>query len=149
MSNQSYTIKLEYSSPYELKKAYRTDAAYDIVSNEEKTIAPKSSAWISTGLKLGLTEGLYGRIEGRSSYANNDILVFHGIIDSGYTGEVKVKLFNLSNTVFKVKKGDRIAQLTINPVLELQFIKKDNIAYNTDRGTKGFGSSGTNIRDLI
>ena len=63
------------------------------------------------------------------------------MIDSQYRGEIKVLLFNHTDADFQIKKGDRIAQLLVQKVETVQFIKVDELE-NTARGEGGFGSSG-------
>ena len=66
-----------------------------------------------------------------------------GVIDSDYTGPVKVLLFNLSDEDFSVSIGDRIAQLVIEKISEVDLVKLDENR-NTERGSSGFGSTGIN-----
>jgi dUTP pyrophosphatase len=129
----------------QLYKKYPTDAGYDIIASEQVLIEPWSRAPISTGLKLAIPIGYYGMVCSRSGLAfKNGIQVGAGIIDSTYRGEVKCLLFNLSNDYFTVYKGDRIAQLIIIPLFQGK-IKRTATLPETDRGTKGFGSTGIRV----
>ena len=77
---------------------------------EEKIVPARGKALIGTGLAFGIPVGNYGRIAPRSGLAaKNSIDIGAGVIDSDYRGEVKVLLFNFSDTDFKVVEGDRIA----------------------------------------
>ncbi len=64
-----------------------------------------------------------------------------GTIDSDYRGEIKVIIFNASDKIFFIKKGDRIAQLILMPVIKANFINSDNLS-DTSRGDGGFGHTG-------
>ena len=85
-------------------------AGYDLHAIEEKVVPARGKALIGTGLAFGIPVGNYGRIAPRSGLAaKNSIDIGAGVIDSDYRGEVKVLLFNFSDTDFKVVEGDRIA----------------------------------------
>ena len=106
-----------------------TDAGYDLCSTEFCSINPLSRRLVSTGIKIEIPEGYYGRIAPRSGLAvNKGLDVMAGVIDSGYRGELKVLLVNLapstnsslphesifgSSSKIDIKQGDRIAQLII------------------------------------
>jgi dUTP pyrophosphatase len=101
---------------------------------------------VPTGLKIQLPPGYEAQIRPRSGLA-----VKHGIslvntpgtIDADYRGEIMVILINLGSENFVVKKGDRIAQMVIAPVVRGDFIAVSGIAA-TERGAGGFGSTGKN-----
>jgi dUTP pyrophosphatase len=90
-------------------------------------------------------QGYYARIAPRSGLAiKYGIDVFAGVVDAGYRGEVKVILMNASDKIFKVDVGDKIAQLIIQPCESwspIEVATLDDLG-DTERGTKGFGSSG-------
>ena len=89
-------------------------AGYDLHSLEEKIVPARGKALISTGIAMAIPSGNYGRIAHRSGLAaKNMIDVGAGVIDADYRGEVRVLLFNLSDTDFQVKPEDRIAQLIV------------------------------------
>ena len=92
---------------------------------------------------MALAVDTYGKIEGRSGRAvRNGIIIGGGVIDSDYTGEIKVILINTGNQPFVINKGDRIAQLIIQQhMLNPQFEKVESLP-NTERGENGFGSTG-------
>lgn len=120
------------------------DTGYDLVSVEEIVIPANSALVVNVGLTLGyITPGYWIRIESRSGLQfKNSISAFNGIIDNTYRGDLGVRLINSSQTDYTVHKGDRIAQIVIYPLLELEagFIEE---VRPTERGDKGFGSSGT------
>lgn len=121
-------------------------AGYDLHSSEGHVILPGHRATVSTGIKIQLPDGVYGRIAPRSGLAvRHGIQVGAGVIDSDYRGEVKIVLFNHDqDNAFVVKPGSRVAQLileqcvTTADVVEVQAFDDD-----TTRGGNGFGSTGT------
>ncbi|MAF36936.1 dUTP diphosphatase [archaeon] len=123
------------------------DSGYDLVAVED-TLIPwhqrhPGSAVVPVGLTLAYIEnGYWFRIEPRSGLGFKHSLQPHlGIIDNGYRGDLGVKLYNFSEKQYTVKKGDRIAQLVVYPLIQPQCSWADEIV-NSDRGDKGFGSSG-------
>ena len=118
-------------------------AGFDLFSAEDLVINPGSRALVSLGLSIQVPLGTYGRIAPRSGLAvKHGIQVGAGVIDSDYTGEVKVLLFNHGSDSFDIKTGDRIAQLVIEKIVDnIEVILVDTLSY-TDRGSGGFGSTG-------
>ena len=112
---------------------------------EPMTILPGETGWIPTGLSLEVPKGCAGLIYARSSLGVKRGLAPAnkvGVIDSDYRGEVNVVLFNQSKQPQTVEPGERIAQFIITPVLTPEYVETDELS-NTDRGTGGFGSTGT------
>ena len=117
-------------------------AAY--IENEIE-IAPGKSAIISTGLAVSIPKGFEIQIRPRSGLAaKNQISVLNtpGTIDADYRGEIKVILINLGQSNFKIQKGLRIAQMVLCPVIKATLKEVDTLE-KTERGTAGFGSTGT------
>ena len=124
------------------KKAYVNSAGYDLFADESIDVFPNSRAIISTGLRMQIPKGYYGQICPRSGLAlKNAVVAFNGTIDSGYLGVVYVLLFNFSNEKFSVEKGNRIAQMIFKKC-ENVFFSFENLIFDSERGVKGFGSSG-------
>jgi len=119
------------------------DAAYDITSAVDGIIPTKGSHVFHTGVRLSVPLGWYYEIKGRSGLGFSNIVPFIGTIDATYSGYIQIKLFNLSDTDYKVHKGDRIAQLLFHEQTEMTPVEVDEFspAYNK-RGENGFGSSG-------
>jgi len=125
-----------------IKKAYKSDAGYDIKANETIVVPAKGKAIVSTNLYLNIPEGYFGLVYSRSGLSvYHNIEVGAGVIDAGYTGEIKVVLYNYGDKNYIVKRGDKIAQLIFLPVISVSFIEKENFS-KTKRGKKGFGSTG-------
>jgi len=124
--------------------AYVGDAGIDLFSVEDIEIPAMENRAVRTGIKIAIPEGYAGFVWDKSGLAlNKQLKTMAGVIDSGYRGEVKVVLFNLGKENYKVEKGSKIAQLVIMPIInyELEEVKKLD---ETERGSKGFGSSGLN-----
>lgn len=118
-------------------------AAYDLCSVEDVWLKPGEIRPISTGLSMEIQFGFKGEVYSRSGMACKGIIVANqpGKIDSDYRGEIKVILINLGQTSFEIKKGDRIAQFEINPVVNVCFMANNTLS-KTERGEGGFGSTG-------
>ena len=126
-------------------KAYNNSAGYDLFSDETVKVLSNSRALISTDLQMDIPKGYYAQIVPRSGLAlKNGVVAFNGTIDSGYLGVICVLLFNFSSKDYLVEKGNRIAQIIFKKCEEVSF-SLGTLEYfdcNTERGVKGFGSSG-------
>lgn len=124
------------------KYAHKGDAGADLRAAEPKIIAPRSRELIATGISLELPVGYVGLIWPRSGLAvKRGLDCGAGVIDSHYRGEIKVLLFNHSDTEIQIQSGDRIAQLIIQKVETVEFKFSDRLS-ETARNTSGFGSTG-------
>ena len=124
-------------------KARFSDAAYDIYAMEDVVIPPKTQLLVSTGIAIAPPLGWYYTVNPRSGNGVRGILPMRGIIDTGYTGEVKIVVYNHADTPFTVQRGNRIAQLTPHRVTRVDFheVGEFSEAYSL-RGSNGWGSSG-------
>ncbi len=107
-------------------------------------VPPGGRVAIPTGLVVAVPEGFELQVRPRSGLAlRHGVTVANapGTVDSDYRGEVKVILVNLGNTPFVVRRGDRIAQLVLAPVVRAQFTQAEELSA-TARGGGGFGSTG-------
>jgi dUTP pyrophosphatase len=124
--------------------AYQGDAGLDLAACEPVELAPGERAVVPTGLAVAIPQGHAGFVQPRSGLAaSKGITVVNspGLIDSGYRGEVKVVLLNTdSEETFRAEPGDRIAQLVVLAVPELELVEVDELP-ETERGARGFGSS--------
>lgn len=122
--------------------ANEDDAGLDLYSVEELIIKPNKRAAIRTGVKMEIPEGYVGLVWDKSGLALNDgIKTMAGVIDSGYRGEIKIVLINLSNQDFEIKKGQKIAQMLIQKI-EHPEIEIAEFLSESGRGEGGFGSTG-------
>ncbi len=111
---------------------------------EPAVIPPRQRALIPTGIALELPTGFEGQVRPRSGLAWHSgvtLLNSPGTIDSDYRGEIKVVLVNLGEADFVVRRGDRVAQLVVSPVVRAQLHEAPAIA-PTARGAGGFGHTG-------
>eukprot|EP00435_Cladocopium_sp_Y103_P005472 s1608_g1.t2 len=116
-------------------------AGLDLCSTRDYQIAPGEHQLIRTGLAMELPRGTYGRLASRSGLATCGIEVSAGVIDRDYRGEIKVLLRNVSNRDFWVRQGDRIAQLIVEKVMEVNIQQVESLS-ETTRGHQGLGSTG-------
>lgn len=127
------------------QRAHPTDAGADLRAfvDAPLEIYPNEQKLVDTGVAVKIPESYAGFVFNRSSQGKQGISIPHsvGVIDSDYRGNIKVLLKNNSEDVYTVSRGDRIAQLVIMPVLLVDFVDAWN---DTERGTGGFGSTGTN-----
>lgn len=115
---------------------------YDLYSTETTCIKAHERGVVNTGISVTIPDGVYGRIAPRSGLAvKYGIQVGAGVIDTDFTGEIKVILFNHGTEKFDIKQGDRIAQLILEKC-ETPLIEVVQELADTQRGTRGFGSSG-------
>jgi dUTP pyrophosphatase len=145
------TIDLGYTKSNENavdpKYAYYTDSGFDLYSTEDKWIHPFDRALIPTGLHFDIPSGYEIQVRSKSGLAlNQGLMVLNspGTVDQGYTGEIKIILFNTTNQKVKIEKGQKIAQAVLCPVVSGKWIKmveKDKLD-NKDRNQNGFGSTG-------
>ncbi len=113
--------------------------------NSDIKIDPGKTAIIPTGLTLSIPQGFEVQIRPRSGLAAKkkiSVLNTPGTIDADYRGEIKVILINLGHETFIVEKGLRIAQMVVCPVVQAKLKEVDDLN-ETERGTSGFGSTGT------
>lgn len=121
------------------------DAGMDLYSIETVEIPAGEARLIKTGIQIELPKGTEAQIRPRSGLAlKHSITVLNspGTIDEGYRGEIGVILINHGKESFIVEQSMRIAQMVIQTVPEVQLIEVDELS-ETERGTAGFGSSGT------
>lgn len=124
-----------------------TDAGLDLYASEDVGLNVGEPVKVKTGIAMAIPRGYVGMICDRSGMGARGIRVLGGIIDADYRGELMVVLINLNRHTmskcpnYEVKAGDRIAQMVILPCLTPAVLPVENLD-ETDRGIKGFGSSG-------
>ena len=126
--------------------AHLGDAGADLVAREEVTIAPAGGrAVIPAGIALAIPDGYAGFVLPRSGLAlRHGITCLNtpGLIDAGYRDEIRIVLVNTDpSESYTVRRGDRIAQLVIQPVDRSVFTAVDELPHSA-RGLGGFGSTG-------
>ena len=140
-------IKLIHKDAVLPKFAYETDSGDDLFSVEDYIIPPMGRQLISTGIVIDIPENHEIQIRSKSGLALNQglfVLNSPGTVDQGYTGEIKVILFNTNNEEFKITKNMKVAQAVLCPVVcgkWIDIIKVSEVDIK-DREDKGFGSTG-------
>ena len=123
-------------------RAHEFDAGLDLYSTEEKTINPYGFETFETGVHIELPKWTYGLIQSKSGLnSKHGVVCCGGTIDSGYTGAIKVTLYNFGKEAYTIRDGDKVAQLVIMPCY-LPELELSESLHETDRGDKGFGSTG-------
>jgi dUTP pyrophosphatase len=128
-------------------RATRGAAGFDLPAAVESdlVLAPRERALVPTGFAIAVPPGFEAQVRPRSGLALAHGIVLPnapGTIDSDYRGEVKVIVCNTGEQPFTIRRGDRIAQLVIAPVVQAEWEEVASLDA-TERGAGGFGSSGT------
>lgn len=136
-------------------RGHETDAGLDLYSPIDATIYPANAAvafggffgggaasvCIDTGVHVAIPEGYVGDVKSKSGLMMDDDIITDGTVDSGYTGSIRVKLFNLGVKSVYIKAGQKIAQLVIKKIITPEPVIVDSLE-ETERGNGGFGSTG-------
>lgn len=149
--------EIKYTSPYELKKGYESDSGFDVkitgidLINEKLkdlkgidpyTIMPNQTLQVLTGVSLELPEDIEVQVRPKSGLSKQGILIHFGTVDSGFRGEIKVAVTNVTNNAIKLEHRQKIAQLVFVKKDSVNLEKSESIENETERGSKGFGSTG-------
>lgn len=129
---------------YETAQAAGMDLRAAVPDDEPLTLRPGSRFPVPTGLAFALPPGFEGQVRPRSGLAFKHgvtCLNTPGTVDADYRGEVKVILVNHGEEDFVIRRGERIAQLVIAPVVQATWVEVDSLE-ETVRGAGGFGSTG-------
>lgn len=123
------------------ERAHNTDAGLDLKSPICIEIPSRSSAVIDTGVHVDLPIGTVGFLKSKSGLNVNHDITSDGVIDVGYTGSIKVKLYNHGIIPYQVLRGDKITQLVVVECHfpDVEIVEELDV---TERGNKGFGSTG-------
>ncbi len=143
---KNLSVKIKQLHENAIIPKYQTtgSAGMDLHSVEDMELWVGETKAIPTGIAISVPDGHEAQIRPRSGLAvNRQVTVLNspGTIDSDYTGEIKVILINHSDEIFRIKRGDRIAQIVFAPVSRARLEVVSELE-NTDRGSGGFGSTG-------
>lgn len=133
-------IKLDYYAVIP-ERAHETDAGIDIKTPQDFMLEAHGACSIRTGVHVQIPHGMCGLLVAKSGLNVKKGIVSTGLIDEGYTGEIVVKLDNLSDNDHLFRRGDKISQLVIIPVVYEDIQIVDSIE-GGERGADGFGSTG-------
>ena len=124
------------------KRATEGSAGLDISSSVDTVVPSQKWLAVPTGISITVPKYCYARIAPRSGLTfKYGIQIGAGVVDSDYTGEIKVIMFNHGENDFNIKTGDRIAQLILEKILTNELEEVEELV-KTDRGAGGFGSTG-------
>ena len=121
--------------------AHKTDAGADLRSPIETVVPARGSIVIDTGVHVEIPEGYTIFLKSKSGLNVKHNLIGEGVVDSGFSGSIRVKLYNLGDTDYQILRGDKIIQMVILPCGYCEFTQVDKFA-ETERGDGGFGSTG-------
>lgn len=142
----SYTEPIAVACKGEvLEYAHDGDAGADLRAANNFFVEARSRRFVETNTAVEIPPGTVGLVCSRSGLAKNDglcVLNAPGVIDSPYRGKIGAILYNSSNVDYRGEAGEKIAQLVIVPAFRASFIKVDELS-DSERGTNGFGSSGS------
>ena len=126
---------------YMPEKAHETDAGFDLRTHTDFIVEAHDSAVIDTGVHVEIPVGYAGMLKSKSGLNVNAGITSEGVIDAGYTGSIRVKLYNNGADSYVFKAGDKITQLVIMPIpcVTMNLV---NCLDATERGNNGFGSTG-------
>ena len=126
---------------YMPEKAHTADAGFDLRTPSRVVIPAGYAGIVPTGVHIEIPFGYVGFLKSKSGLNVKDGILCEGVIDSGYTGSIVAKLYNHGNKERVFEKGDKITQIVILPIPEIEMELADRLE-NTERGNGGFGSSG-------
>ncbi|MDD3284723.1 MAG: dUTP diphosphatase [Patescibacteria group bacterium] len=135
-------IKKLYEDVITPSYALEGDAGLDIYSREDAIIKPGEKHIFHTGFALEIPEGYCSLIWDKGRISNlYDLKVMGGVFEYTYRGEYKICIFNLGKNFYEFKKGDKIAQFLIQPIITAEMIEVDELS-DTKRGHGRWGSTG-------
>lgn len=133
-------VKLDKGA-YMPERAHEADAGYDLRSPIKTRLYAGESVVIDTGVHIQIPRGFAGVLKSRSGLNVNHDIVGEGLIDSGYTGSIRVKLYNHGDESYMIEVGDKISQIVFLPIYTPELELVDELE-ETERGDGGFGSTG-------
>ena len=117
-------------------------ACYDLYVSEDTVLPQLEGVLVPTGIALNIPKGYCVKVYGRSSMCRRGIAVSTGIIDSDFTGEIRVQAINFAHALpMYIKKGERIGQFMLVKLVDTAVVETDTLR-ETERGSKGWGSTG-------
>ncbi len=120
---------------------HKGDAGLDLFSSIGRVLEKGQVEAIPTGIRVAIPDGYVGLVWDKSGVSLKGVHRLAGVIDSGYRGEVKVVMVNLSDAPFVIDKGMKIAQMLVQPVTTVHVVEAEDLD-DTSRGEGGFGSTG-------
>lgn len=122
-------------------RGHEDDAGLDVYTPEMLIIKPKKAVTVDTGVHIQIPKGYVGFLKSKSGLNVKQSLLSEGVIDSGYTGSIRVKLYNHGEVPAIINPGEKISQLVLLPIITPDLEVVDALP-ETERGDGGFGSTG-------
>ena len=138
--NMTVLVKLDEGA-FMPERANLWDAGMDLRTPVGFTVKAHNSATVDTGVHIGIPRYYVGKLESKSGLNVKHDIIGTGVIDSGYTGSIVVKLYNLGDNDYTFERGDKIIQLLIQGCSICNMYEVEKMA-ETERGENGFGSTG-------
>ena len=142
--SKNIQIKLLSTEALVPKKQHDSDIGFDLSSIEEVLLPNNRVTLVNTGIAISLDKGIAGFVLPRSGLASKHQITLinsPGLIDPGYTGELKIPLINHSENDYTITKHERVAQLVLLNTENVSFEIVEDLE-SSERSTKGFGSTG-------
>lgn len=138
------TLKVKKLDPAALlpRRAHDTDSGADLFALTRTVLPPQAVTHVHTGISIELPANTSGIIWGKSSVESKGIKAMAGLIDAPYRGEIIICMYNLTDREFVFEAGQKVAQLVVLPTLYPAIEEVQELS-QTDRGSGGFGSTGT------
>lgn len=137
-------LKIKKLQPNAILPKYQRvgDAALDLYAAEDKLLKPGIVNTVETGVAMEIPDGYVGNVRDRGGLAaKHAIHTLAGIFDSNYRGDITIVIINLGKKDYQIKKGERIAQMMIHKVEEIEVEEVKELS-EANRGDNRFGSSG-------
>ena len=122
-------------------KAHDADAGFDIYAPERTVVRVNDSAEIDTGVHIEIPKGYVGFLKSKSGLNMKCGITGEGVVDSGYTGSIRAKLYNNGGMNVYLEAGQKIIQIVFLPIPEVELELTDSFEVS-ERGDNGFGSTG-------
>jgi dUTP pyrophosphatase len=122
-------------------RAHDLDAGFDLYSREDAVVYAGDSWTFDTGVHMAICPGWVGDVKSKSGMMMKYGIITDGTVDAGYTGSIRVKLFNMSRCAVSIVKGQKIAQIVLKKISTPELEVGERLKV-TERGDGGFGSTG-------
>ena len=128
---------------FEPLRAHPEDAGLDLRTPRGFTLFGRGTHVVDTGVHVDIENGWFGKIESKSGLnINHGIETAPGVIDSGYSGSIKVRLYNLTDDTYRFDAGDKVCQMVLIPCNTPPIEVVPRVEARGGRGDDGYGSSG-------
>lgn len=133
-------VKLDEGA-YKPERFYGADAGYDLRTPIDFTVPAHGSYVVDSGIHVLVKPGYVAFLKSKSGLNVKHNITGEGVVDALYNGSIHIKLFNHGDSDYRFRKGDKLIQMVIMPIATPEIEIVDELP-ETDRGSKGFGSTG-------